>query len=37
MAKKQREIKYVLPQQGYQMKALSSAADIVIGGGAAGS
>lgn len=32
-----REIKYVRPQPGYQMKALSSPADIVIGGGAAGS
>ena len=30
------EIKYIEPQQGYQMLALSSPADIVIGGGAAG-
>ena len=26
----------IRPQDGYQMMALSSAADIVIGGGAAG-
>lgn len=31
------EVRNVSPQQGYQMKALSSSADIVIGGGAAGS
>lgn len=30
------EIQYVRPQPGYQMKALSSSADIVIGGSAAG-
>jgi len=30
------EIKTVRPQDGYQMMALSSSADIVIGGGAAG-
>lgn len=30
------EIQYVRPQEGYQMKALSSSADIVIGGSAAG-
>src|ERR1700744_6156383 len=29
-------IKVIKPQPGYQMKALSSSADIVIGGGAAG-
>ena len=29
-------IKYIRPQEGYQMKTLSSPADIVIGGGAAG-
>ena len=28
--------KVIKPQEGYQMKALSSSADIVIGGGAAG-
>ena len=27
---------YIRPQEGYQMKALSSSADIVVGGGAAG-
>ncbi len=31
------EIKTIRPQDGYQMMALSSPADIVIGGGAAGS
>jgi hypothetical protein len=31
------EVNVILPQEGYQMKALSSSADIVIGGGAAGS
>lgn len=31
-----RKIKYIRPQEGYQMMALSSPADIVIGGGAAG-
>jgi hypothetical protein len=31
------EVRVVRPQEGYQMKALSSPADIVIGGGAAGS
>lgn len=30
------EIKIIEPQEGYQMDALSSSADIVIGGGAAG-
>lgn len=35
--KKTREVKIVSPQPGYQMKALSSSADIVIGGGSAGS
>lgn len=30
------EIEKIRPQEGYQMKALSSSADIVIGGGAAG-
>lgn len=30
------KIKYIQPQPGYQMTALSSPADIVIGGGAAG-
>lgn len=30
------EVRVVRPQEGYQMKALSSPADIVIGGGAAG-
>jgi hypothetical protein len=30
------ELKTIRPQLGYQMKALSSSADIVIGGGAAG-
>lgn len=30
------EIRYIEPQPGYQMMALSSPADIVIGGGAAG-
>jgi len=30
------EINYIRPQEGYQMKALSSGADIVIGGAAAG-
>lgn len=30
------QINYIRPQEGYQMKALSSPADIVIGGGAAG-
>jgi len=30
------EINYIRPQEGYQMKTLSSPADIVIGGGAAG-
>ena len=30
------ETKIIRPQEGYQMKALSSSADIVIGGGAAG-
>lgn len=30
------KINYIRPQQGYQMMALSSEADIVIGGGAAG-
>lgn len=30
------EIKIIRPQDGYQMKALASSADIVIGGGAAG-
>ena len=29
-------INYIRPQKGYQLKALSSKADIVIGGGAAG-
>ncbi|WP_428067381.1 terminase large subunit domain-containing protein [Chryseobacterium gambrini] len=29
-------IKIIRPQEGYQMKALSSSADILIGGGAAG-
>lgn len=37
MATRAREVKYIRPQEGYQMKALSSPADIVIGGGAAGS
>lgn len=31
-----KQINYIKPQQGYQMMALSSNADIVIGGGAAG-
>ncbi|CAL2077643.1 Terminase_6 domain-containing protein [Tenacibaculum sp. 190524A02b] len=31
-----RQVKVIQPQQGYQMMALSSSADIVIGGGAAG-
>lgn len=31
------EYKIIRPQDGYQMKALSSSADIVIGGGSAGS
>lgn len=26
-------VKYISPQKGYQLKALSSSADIVIGGG----
>lgn len=30
------EVKYIRPQEGYQLKTLSSPADIVIGGGAAG-
>lgn len=30
------EIKYIRPQEGYQLKTLSSKADIIIGGGAAG-
>lgn len=30
------QIKTIAPQEGYQMMALSSAADIVVGGGAAG-
>lgn len=30
------EINEIIPQEGYQMRALSSSADIVIGGGAAG-
>ena len=30
------DVKVIKPQEGYQMKALSSSADIVIGGGAAG-
>lgn len=30
------EIRRIRPQEGYQMQALSSSADIVIGGGAAG-
>ncbi|MDV2459878.1 hypothetical protein CMU99_16290 [Elizabethkingia anophelis] len=30
------DIKVIRPQEGYQMKALSSSADIVVGGGAAG-
>lgn len=30
------EIQYIRPQKGYQMRALSSCADIVIGGAAAG-
>lgn len=30
-------VKTIAPQEGYQMEALSSSADIVIGGGAAGS
>ncbi len=30
------EVKYIRPQEGYQMMALSSPADIVIGGAAAG-
>lgn len=30
------EIKRIRPQEGYQIKALSSSADILIGGGAAG-
>lgn len=34
MAKK--ELKVISPQAGYQLKALSSSADILIGGGAAG-
>lgn len=29
-------INYISPQKGYQMQVLSSPADIVIGGGAAG-
>lgn len=29
-------VRYIRPQEGYQMRALSSSADIVIGGGAAG-
>jgi len=29
-------VEYIKPQEGYQMKALSSCADIVVGGGAAG-
>ncbi|MDR2274367.1 MAG: terminase family protein [Sphingobacterium sp.] len=29
-------VKYIRPQEGYQMKTLSSSADVVIGGGAAG-
>jgi hypothetical protein len=31
-----KEVKTIRPQEGYQMKALSSNADIVIGGGSAG-
>ncbi len=31
------EVKEIAPQEGYQMQALSSPADIVIGGGSAGS
>jgi len=31
-----KQIKYIQPQEGYQQKVLSSAADIVIGGAAAG-
>lgn len=30
------EVNYIRPQEGYQMKTLSSSADIIIGGGAAG-
>ena len=30
------DVNYIRPQEGYQMKFLSSEADIVIGGGAAG-
>lgn len=30
------QINYIRPQEGYQMKTLSSKADIIIGGGAAG-
>lgn len=30
------DVEIIKPQEGYQMKALSSAADIVVGGGAAG-
>lgn len=32
-----REVKVIRPQENYQMKALASSADIVIGGGSAGS
>jgi hypothetical protein len=31
-----KEIKFIRPQDGYQMMALSSPADIVIGGASAG-
>ena len=31
-----KSVKYLRPQPGYQEKALSSSADILIGGGAAG-
>ena len=30
------QVNYIIPQEGYQQKALSSSADILIGGGAAG-
>ena len=36
MAEAQREVTTIEPQAGYQLKALSSSADIVIGGGSAG-